>query len=144
MPSRRAMRAATGATCRFACRLMRCQVSGFRNLCTERPAVYLAAPLVGRMWLGPEVLSPNATVVSSEEKRAVSCQMIKPPVEIPGVHLEMFRRVMVGEFDEVRSRFAQRDLAVVAPCCVSSLPGRLWKSLEQQRHSHHNAIGERP
>ena len=26
---------------------------------------YLAAPLVGRMWFGPEVLSPKATVVSS-------------------------------------------------------------------------------
>src|SRR6202043_3948519 len=38
MPSSREMRAATGAITLQASRLMRCQVRGLRNLCTERPA----------------------------------------------------------------------------------------------------------
>src|SRR5688572_26782706 len=37
MPSRREMRAVTGATSRFAARVMRCQVTVLMNLCTERP-----------------------------------------------------------------------------------------------------------
>jgi len=38
MPSRREMRAVAGARALLASRLARCQVSGLRNLCTERPA----------------------------------------------------------------------------------------------------------
>src|SRR5262249_53388486 len=43
-------------------------VPGVGNVRTESPAVCLAARLVARMWLGPETLSPNATVVSSPRK----------------------------------------------------------------------------
>ena len=39
---------------RFApSRVALCQVSGLRNLCTERPAEYRAAAFVGRTWFGP-------------------------------------------------------------------------------------------
>merc|ERR1712160_114662 len=37
-------------------------VRTFMNLCTDSPPVYFAAPMVGRVWLGPEALSPCVTV----------------------------------------------------------------------------------
>ena len=58
MPSAREMRALAAPTSRLASRVMRCQVTVLRNLPTESPPVYRAAPFVGRMWFVPEALSP--------------------------------------------------------------------------------------
>ena len=52
--------------------VMRCQVTGFRNLCTDSPAEYRAAFLVGRMWFGPDgFVAEGDRGLLSEEQRAV-------------------------------------------------------------------------
>jgi len=64
MPSLREMRAQAGAITRLASRVMRCQVTVLRT-CQREAARIARRCLGGRMWLGPDILSPKATVVSS-------------------------------------------------------------------------------
>merc|ERR1719231_1549603 len=65
MRSAREIRAdTTPMRCEAAC-VARWKVTTLRYLCTDSPPVYLPAAIVGRVWLGPDDLSPCVTVTSS-------------------------------------------------------------------------------
>merc|ERR1719386_537898 len=66
--SARLMRAETAPIIAEASFVARWKVTIFKNLWTERPPVYFDAPMVGRVWLGPDALSPCVTVTSSPRK----------------------------------------------------------------------------
>ncbi len=143
IPSAREMRAVASATSREPSRVMRCQDSGLRNLCTRARPNSDPRPWWGGCGSAPSPCRRRQRWFPRPGTASRSCAGSPATRRDPRPGPEGARSNAVGDFHRFLARRAEHDLAEVTPGGRGGIARRGRQRGDQLRHALHHRFGQR-